>query len=234
MTSKEQRASVVMQILAQETPAPYGTRDDRPTRIGNKRLSEEAGDSDDLALLAIVFGHSAAHLAETLEEPGGFAAIVRGAGPLTEGERVKLDAAVELGRRAFTRSVGQSLIGPSAVAEWAQARLGGLAHEELWCLCLDAQHRLIAAVGISRGGKVGTATTAADIVRHPVLVQASAFVLVHNHPSGNPEPSPQDIRMTGHAFRAGTALDIPLVDHVIIGSHGKYSSLFALGLLGDK
>lgn len=103
--------------------------------------------------------------------------------------------------------------------------------EVMYALALDGRNRVIAMVEVARGGLHGCAISARDILRPMIACGACAFVLVHNHPSGNPTPSPEDIAMTKLTKKAADVVDVPLVDHVIVGSWESYSSLLDLGLL---
>jgi DNA repair protein RadC len=89
---------------------------------------------------------------------------------------------------------------------------------------------LRAARRVAEGGLHGCAVDPRDILRAALREAASAFVLVHNHPSGDPAPSDEDISLTNMVARAGAVLGTPLVDHVIVAA-GGHASLFDLGLL---
>lgn len=133
-----------------------------------------------------------------------------------------LAAAFELGRRAeLARSAPRTSIAtPADVAAWAAPRLADLTHEELWMLGLDGRGYLRGARCIARGGLHGAAVRPADALRAALRVDASAFVLVHNHPSGDPSPSAEDIVLTEHTSRAASAAGIPLLDHVVVARGG--------------
>lgn len=143
----------------------------------------------------------------------------------------RVAAAIELGVR-LARSTGQGPKTSSAadVERWARPRLAALPHEELWVLLLDVRNVVIGERLVARGGVHALAVTAADALRPVVREAASAFVLVHNHPSGDPCPSVDDLRFTSRVSAAAVAVGVPLIDHVIIGRHG-YVSLLETGLL---
>jgi DNA repair protein RadC len=135
---------------------------------------------------------------------------------------VALAAAFELGRRmvvAEARSpprIAQS----SDVAHWAEPRLTKLTHEELWVLALDGRSRLRAARCVAKGGLHGLAARPPDVLRIALRADASALVLVHNHPSGDPTPSREDVAFTHAVALAAQAVGVPLVDHVVVAREG--------------
>ena len=170
---------------------------------------ESLGDAE---LLAILLGTGYAGVpvgtlaATLLEDNGGVAGLARaGLGHLAQQAGVgpakgaRLAAAVELGRRAvFAASLDASPRMPdqAAVEGWARARLATLDHEELWVLALDGRHGLRAARRVASGGIHGLHVGARDVLRVALREAASAFVLVHNHPSGDPAPSDVPWRRT--------------------------------------
>lgn len=135
---------------------------------------------------------------------------------------VALAAAFELGRRlAVVQARSPPRIAQSAdVAAWALPRLAHLAHEELWVLALDGRSRLRAARCVAKGGLHGLAARPPDVLRVALRADASAIVLVHNHPSGDPKPSPEDVAFTRAVGIAAHAVGVPLVDHVVVAREG--------------
>jgi DNA repair protein RadC len=117
-----------------------------------------------------------------------------------------------------------------SVAAWARPRLAWLDHEEVWLLALDGRNGLKSAQRIAQGGLHGCALTPRDVLRPAVRDGASAFVLVHNHPSGDPAPSPEDVEMTRAVAIAADVVGVPLLDHVVI-ARGGAESLLDLGVL---
>ncbi len=158
-------------------------------------------------------------------------AMQRGVGPA---KAARITAAVELARRwaeADSNShAGLELKSFECVVSWAQARLPGIDHEEMWMLALDGQNHLLQARCVARGGQHGCSVHARDILRVALRDGASGIVVVHNHPSGDPKPSPEDISMTMSLLEACQAIGLPLLDHVIV-SRGGAVSLFELGVL---
>ncbi|MCS6900286.1 MAG: JAB domain-containing protein [Myxococcales bacterium] len=199
---------------------------------------EALGDAE---LTALVLGTGAAsrRLAELLlEEHGGLLGLAReglrnsSVEGLNEARRLRLEAALELGRRSTVReSCSMSLVmsNPERVADWGRRRLGHLSHEELWMLALNGRHGLLAARRLSQGGAHGCAIGVADVLRTALRVGASNFVLIHNHPSGDPTPSAEDARMSLEVARAARIVGLTLLDHVVVGAD-RHASLFELGL----
>ncbi|MBX3187559.1 MAG: JAB domain-containing protein [Labilithrix sp.] len=136
-----------------------------------------------------------------------------------------LAAAFELGRRAARDEAPPPLITNSNdAAGWATPRLTMLDHEELWLLALDGRSRLRAARCVARGGLHGLGVRPADPLRLALRAAASGFVLVHNHPSGDPTPSAEDMRFTERVAAAAAVAGVPLLDHVVV-ARGGFSSV---------
>ncbi len=133
-----------------------------------------------------------------------------------------LTAAFELGRRLEIARAGPEikLASPAAVASWATPRLASLSHEELWMIALDGRGNLRAARCVAKGGLHGAAVHAADPIRAALRADASAFVLVHNHPSGDPTPSREDIALTSSIATAAAVVGVVLLDHVVVARGG--------------
>jgi DNA repair protein RadC len=141
-------------------------------------------------------------------------------------------AAFELGRRASVLLKGNISTTVNCAADiepWANAALVPLDHEEVWLLCLDAKNHLLARRQIGIGGLHGCALTPKDVLRPAIRDCASAIVLVHNHPSGDPNPSASDIQMTHVVAAAARLVGLQLLDHVVVAT-GGYASLYELGL----
>ncbi|HVH41097.1 MAG TPA: JAB domain-containing protein [Labilithrix sp.] len=138
------------------------------------------------------------------------------------GKARSLAAAFELGRRIEVARARppEKLTSAAAVAQWASPRLASLAHEELWMLALDGRGHLRAARCIAKGGLHGAAVQAAHPLRAALRVDASAFVLVHNHPSGDPTPSKEDIALTAQVGAASQIAGVTLLDHVVVARGG--------------
>jgi DNA repair protein RadC len=203
---------------------------------------EHLGDAE---LVAILLGTGCAGLpvnvlaALLLEEQGGIGGLARaGVGELAQRAGVgpakgaRVAAAVELGRRAaFAASHEPHVRMPDrrAVEAWAHPRLATLDHEELWLLALDGHHGLRATRRVASGGIHGLHVAARDPLRIALREGASAFVLVHNHPSGDPCPSPEDVSFTRSIAEAGALVGTPLLDHVVVARR-RSCSMLELGI----
>lgn len=197
---------------------------------------QDLGDAELLALLLGTgsSGHSVELLAQALlEASGGLEGIARlgphafaeqhGVGPV---KAARLAAAMELGRRVLIRALAerrQVLDSFEAVVDWARPRLAALDHEEVWLLCLDGRSGLKSSTRIAQGGLHGCALTARDVLTPAVKNGAAAILLVHNHPSGDPHPSPDDVEMTKHVAKCSELIGIPLLDHVVVARGGACS-----------
>ena len=123
---------------------------------------------------------------------------------------------------------GPTLDTPDQVAAVC-AHMTRLDHERVVSLLLNRNGALIAIHEAAVGGMHGCALTPRDVYRMPLLVGASGFIMVHNHPSGDPAPSPEDVQMTDAVRRATDALGIRLVDHVVVARGGATSIGALLG-----
>jgi DNA repair protein RadC len=102
-------------------------------------------------------------------------------------------------------------------------QLRDIRHEECWALFLNHANRLIGKEMIGRGGLESTPIDKRVILRRALDRKASGIIVVHNHPSGNPYPSVEDIRQTRDLGKALASCDLHLVDHVIVAGHSYYS-----------
>jgi DNA repair protein RadC len=145
---------------------------------------------------------------------------------------LRLAASFELGRRASAvrRFPRPRLASSTEVADFLRPRIAHLDHEEMWLVALDGQNGARAARRVAQGGLHGCAVTARDILRVALGEAASAIVLVHNHPSGDPTPSAEDIAMTRVVADAAEVVGVPLVDHVVIAG-ARHTSLLDLGMI---
>lgn len=154
-------------------------------------------------------------------------------GRISRHEAVRVLAALELGHRVAVAGQepdrGRPLTA-GGVFDWARPRLGHLEHEEIWVLCVDARTRLRSTWHVGKGGLHGCAVLPRDVLVPVVRDGAAAFVLVHNHPSGDPTPSPEDLHFTHALARASALLAIPLLDHVVV-TKDAYRSLLDTGQL---
>lgn len=117
-----------------------------------------------------------------------------------------------------------------AVADFLRAKLKGLPREEFWVVFLDKKNNLILAEAMGRGTVDHAPVYPREVLRRALEVGATAVILAHNHPSGDPEPSRPDIDMTRVIVEAGKVLGVLVHDHLIVGSE-KIQSFRSLGLL---
>lgn len=109
---------------------------------------------------------------------------------------------------------------PASVAEFFGPKLKDLVHEEFWVLCLSSSNRAVGAVRITSGTLNSSLAHPRECFRTAILLSAASVVFVHNHPSGNAEPSQEDVALTRQLVEAGKILGIPVHDHIVIaGEH---------------
>ena len=198
-------------------------------------------------LLAVLWGSggrraSASDLAtELITQHGSLAALARAdllevtAVPGIGAARgAQLLAAFEIGRRSLLAGSTSrwTIRAPRDVAERLMPDMAGLEREELRVLLLNAKNAVLRQTTVYRGNVSAALVRIAELFRDAVRGHAAGIIVVHNHPSGDPEPSPDDIHLTAEAIAAGRLLDIPLLDHVIVAA-GAYVSLRDRGLAFD-
>ena len=154
---------------------------------------------------------------------------VAGVGPA---RAMAIVAAMELGRRAAAEPHGDRVAvhNPSDVVAAFAPHLEALAVEEFHILILDAQHHLERDVLVTRGILDSSLVHPREVFREAIAERAASIILLHNHPSGDPTPSPEDRLVTAQLVAAGTLLGIPVRDHVVIG-RGRYVSFAEAGWL---
>ena len=141
-------------------------------------------------------------------------------------------AACELGRRAAEAPErGEALDTPARAARAFIPRLAHLEREVVLVALLDRKQRLMSIQTAYQGNVAGASIRIGELFTEAVRRNACGVLLAHNHPSGDPEPSGDDIRTTREAVAAGRLLGIPLVDHLVVGSADRWVSLKERGLL---
>jgi DNA repair protein RadC len=204
------------------------------------------GDSELLALLlgTGVRGQSVVHLAAALLEAfDGLDGIAR-AGASTLASRpgvgmvkaLRVLGGIELGRRFVYRAGRRREPIHSSEAVFARfgPRLGGLDSEELWVMAVDACNAVRGCRRVALGGVHACGMNPRDILRTALVDCAVGVVVIHNHPSGNPAPSMDDIIMTKRILAAADMVGLTLVDHLIIGTNDDYRSMLDLGLIPER
>ena len=153
----------------------------------------------------------------------------RGVGPA---RAAVVHAAMELGRRAAGArpTPGRRLGAAADVWTHYRARLGLSPVEEFWALALDVRHRLQFELCGARGSLTGVEVHPRDIFRPLIRASTAAVIFCHNHPSGDPTPSRQDIELTNRLREVGELCGIAVLDHVVVAA-GGFTSLAERGWL---
>jgi len=138
---------------------------------------------------------------------------------------VTIIAALELGNRKRNQDalVKEKVSGSRDVFELFHGELADAQYECFWVLLLNRANRVIRKINISEGGISGTVADPKKIYKMALDHNASSIILCHNHPSGNTQPSEADIRLTRKLKDAGLLLDLPVLDHLIIGGEAYFS-----------
>jgi DNA repair protein RadC len=144
----------------------------------------------------------------------------------------RLQAAVELGRRLASKPLraGDVLRSSRDVDRHYRGRLAGLLTETFHVVLLDTRNRILGDVKISEGTLSSTIVHPREVFRPGIEEGAAALILVHNHPSGDPAPSAEDLAITRRLRDAGELVGIKVLDHVIVAASG-YTSLVERGVL---
>lgn len=210
---------------------------ERLAKLGPQSLSN----AELLAILLRVgvVGESAVQVGQRLlQNFGGISGIHRASiDELSSQKGIKLakaaqiKAAIELGRRLILESPEErpAIHRPAEAAELVQYEMSALEQEELRVLLLDTRNRVQHVETIYRGSVNSSQVRVAEIFKTAIRRNASNIIIIHNHPSGDPTPSPDDIAITRAILQAGELLDVKLLDHIIVGS-GRFVSLKERGL----
>ena len=202
--------------------------------------ADAAGDEE---LLGLVLGDRAAapRIARRLLDRFGSLTAVAHAAPvelqvagLSRAAALRVSACVEVGRRVARAWPADPWLirTPTDVAEPLIDAMGSLEREELRVLLLDTKNVVTAERMVYRGNLAGSSVRVGEVFRDAVRACAAAIIVAHNHPSGDPTPSGEDLRITAELADAGRLLDIELLDHLVIG-RGRWTSMRALGALGQ-
>lgn len=147
---------------------------------------------------------------------------VDGVGPA---KAAQIKAAIEVGRRLARVTPKERVIitSPQDVADQVQYKMAHLDQEELWVLLLDSRNQLLRTEQLYRGTLNSSTVRPAEIFRTGIRHNAAALIIVHNHPSGDPAPSPEDVQLTRTLIEAGHLLEMSILDHVVVGIRGTIS-----------
>jgi DNA repair protein RadC len=204
-----------------------------------ERLWQRGADRlTDAELLAIVLGtgvrgRSALEVAAALvEAAGGLTALGRAspaelavAHGVGAAQAARLAAGFELGRRALEAAPARPILGEAAdVLRLLRPRVVGLAQEVFFAIGIDARNGIIGEVEVARGLLTGVEVHPREVFRPLIRMAAAGAVVAHNHPSGDPTPSAEDIALTRRLRAVGELVGIPIVDHVVIAGD-RYRSI---------
>ena len=188
-------------------------------------------------------GRSAVDLAhEALEQYDGLTGLARATEPELQAlagvgaaKAAQLTAAFELGRRLLADwpSGRWTIRAPRDVADRLVLQMGRLEREELRVVLLNTKNVVLRVSVVYQGNVASSLVRIGELFRDAVRLNASGLILVHNHPSGDPTPSPDDLHLTAEALAAGRLLDIQLLDHLVIG-HDAWISLRDRGIAFDR
>ena len=222
-----------MDAVPAPLPAPNRLRETAAGERPQERLARlGAGVLSDTELLAMLLrsgtrGHDVLTLAgQLVGEAGSLAGLIgwnerdfrrlKGIGRV---KALQLIAVMEIARRVIGQQAGESplLNRAELVFAYFQPLLAGLEVEKLWVLTLNRKNRLLRRIEITSGTVAATLAHPREVFREAIRDAASAIVCVHNHPSGDPAPSPADLKLTRQLREAAAIVEIPLMDHVILG-----------------
>jgi DNA repair protein RadC len=211
--------------------ATHDRRREKLQRLG-------AGALGDNELLAIVLGHGRAR-ASALDLANAVLGAADGAHGLVRtrydelcaipgigsARAAQILAAVELGRRTLTRAGRERvlIVSPRAAAEFLLPQYGNRPVEQFGVLLLDTKHRVLRTLVLSVGTLDASIVHPREVFGAAAAAGAAALVLFHNHPSGDPKPSQDDVQLTRRLAAAGVLMGIDVIDHVILADVRYYS-----------
>jgi DNA repair protein RadC len=120
---------------------------------------------------------------------------------------------------------------PEDVVALCGPQMRGLDKEHFWALALNTKNRLVRTIEVSVGSLNASIVHPRELFREAVRASAASVIVVHNHPSGDPQPSGADIQLTRRLVRAGDVLGVEVLDHVIVGDGGLHVSMRDHGLM---
>jgi len=143
----------------------------------------------------------------------------------------QLQAAMEIGRRLILAAPEEKpqIRSPSDVATMLMAELGHREQEHFWTLFLDTRNRVLGSEPVYKGSLNQSQIRVAEVFREAIRRNCAAVIVAHNHPSGDPSPSPEDIAVTRDLVAAGRLLGVEVLDHLVIGQQ-RWISLRERGL----
>lgn len=138
---------------------------------------------------------------------------------------MQIEAVMEIVRRYSRERFGNrvKVTNASVIYEMMKPEIANLPHEEIWAIFLNQSNTIIGRFKASEGGATATVCDIKKIVRQAILSRAQAIILCHNHPSGTLRTSPQDDQITRNLQNACRALELRLLDHIVVTTEGYYS-----------
>ena len=185
--------------------------------------------------LFITDSDTARDVTKLVEDSGGLGKVTRA--ELTRikgiGDRYAdaVLAIVELTRREKNRPSNERMTfhSPQDIYDEIGYSMAILDHEELWITIMDTRNRLVKIEKLYRGSLNSSQVRIGEVFNEAIRIKCASIAIVHNHPSGDPTPSPEDVALTRAVVSAGKLLDIDVLDHLVIGQ-GKFVSLKERGL----
>jgi DNA repair protein RadC len=143
----------------------------------------------------------------------------------------QIKAAIELGRRLVNEAPEEkpAIHAPKDAADLVMYEMMAFTQENLWVILTDTRNRVLSIEKIYKGSLNSSMVRIGELFKAAIQRSAASLLIVHNHPSGDPAPSPEDVALTRAAIQAGKLLDIEVLDHLVIGA-GKFVSLKERGL----
>ena len=231
--------------MVKETPPSYRITDIEESDRPRERLADlgpQALSNPELIAILLrvgVQGENAVQMGQRiLQDMGGlrglhqasFAQLCAQHG-LGEAKAAQIKAAIELGKRLAQQEPEEraAIHSPGDAAELVRYEMGALEQEHLRVILLDTRNRVIAIEKLYIGSLNASTVRVGEVFRPAIQRSAAALIVVHNHPSGDPSPSPEDVALTRAIVQSGKLLDIEVLDHLVIG-HNRWVSLKERGL----
>ena len=158
---------------------------------------------------------------------------VHGIGPV---KAIEIKAALELGKRMILSAPDQQrtqIKTPSDAAQLLMLEMGMLEQEEVRTLLLDTRNRVLSAHQVYKGSLNTASMRVAEVFKQAIRANCASIIVAHNHPSGDPAPSAEDVKVTKTLVQAGKLLDIDVLDHIVIAQN-RYVSMKERGLGFDE
>jgi DNA repair protein RadC len=231
--------------MVKERPAAYRITDLDVTDRPRERLAELGAQAlTNAELLAILLrvgiqGENAVEIGQRLlVDCGGLHGLHRASFPELCGQRglgqakaAQIKAAIELGKRLRMDDPDErpTVHSPADAAALVEYEMSALVQEHLRVIVLDTRNRVLSVEKQYMGSLNASTVRVGELFRAAIQRSAASIILAHNHPSGDPSPSPEDVNLTRTAVQAGKLLDIEVLDHIVIGRN-RFVSLKEKGL----